>query len=671
MFYSQDILVKQKGGFSIIWLAATLGSKASFKKIQKRDIINVDVSKACQYIVQPPEPLALRLSSNLMVGVTRIYSQQCGFLYSTSILILSLIGAADVTNVHSKLNREYSAIADRSDIDLPNIKPRIDFTLQDDPTFTLEYGLGVDFVTQDFLPDGIYDNGHLSGERSSLDISPTQNRDRIPSDSSLVQPLSLEIPFNGGIDSSFNISRGSAYFGGFDDDDILVGGEPLDFEFDADGLIRELNSTKPNVLPSKVETSEIEKVGDTEEDEAVLAKLEHIEAARKFAVPQITESYYPDDVPMMMDSFLEGEPFSPRSSSSRETIKETNPTVMDHIMALGESQVEENAQPQQKRRRIKKEVRVDSRTEIPSRELLDWRENYSSAMKAQTGLRDARQANLTAKDDALKYIYGWGGQIVHPNLTRLFIFSGYDALTRNGKKRTRDEGININAEELRLGCGGEHFSQVMDDHDIGMGYQNDNRNSPLGNYDLELGRRDGESLNRTPSIVMPWNITMTGSRLDSVGQSRSVSAAGFTSTSNARDFSYIDTPLGQGRRSGRTSKMAASPLGGLARVDSADPTSNVADLTIDDAVVLDDFEVFQDDLVPVVMQGTQEMMEHDCKNFLEYVRTKLAEDKSRYDKSPLAEFSELVPFQTSNKNVASQALCHVLRMSKRVMHVNP
>ena len=67
----------------IIRLAATLGSKSSLKRLQKRDILSVDVPEACTFLSNPPdEPLALRLSSNLMYGVTRVFSQQYTFFYS-------------------------------------------------------------------------------------------------------------------------------------------------------------------------------------------------------------------------------------------------------------------------------------------------------------------------------------------------------------------------------------------------------------------------------------------------------------------------------------------------------------------------------------------------------------------------------------------------------------
>ena len=52
-------------------LAATLGARSSFKKLPKRDVMGADIIQLCDLITEPAEPLALRLSSNLMVGVAR------------------------------------------------------------------------------------------------------------------------------------------------------------------------------------------------------------------------------------------------------------------------------------------------------------------------------------------------------------------------------------------------------------------------------------------------------------------------------------------------------------------------------------------------------------------------------------------------------------------------
>ncbi|KAG1757590.1 Rec8 like protein-domain-containing protein [Suillus lakei] len=95
MFFSTELLSKRDSGFGLLWccsciphsrwnhislldvpnarLAATLGSKSAFKKLPKRSVLTADISQLCDLIASPSEPLALRLSSNLMVGAARVY----------------------------------------------------------------------------------------------------------------------------------------------------------------------------------------------------------------------------------------------------------------------------------------------------------------------------------------------------------------------------------------------------------------------------------------------------------------------------------------------------------------------------------------------------------------------------------------------------------------------
>ncbi|RXW15504.1 hypothetical protein EST38_g10349 [Candolleomyces aberdarensis] len=73
MFFTQELLARRDSGFGLLWLAATLGSKSSFKKLPRRSVLTADIGKLCDLISEPVEPLALRLSSNLMFGVVRVY----------------------------------------------------------------------------------------------------------------------------------------------------------------------------------------------------------------------------------------------------------------------------------------------------------------------------------------------------------------------------------------------------------------------------------------------------------------------------------------------------------------------------------------------------------------------------------------------------------------------
>jgi hypothetical protein len=59
---------------SLLRLVATLGSKSNLKKVSRKAILDVDVIKTCDTIIEPAAPMALRLSGNLLYVV----SSGCG-----------------------------------------------------------------------------------------------------------------------------------------------------------------------------------------------------------------------------------------------------------------------------------------------------------------------------------------------------------------------------------------------------------------------------------------------------------------------------------------------------------------------------------------------------------------------------------------------------------------
>ncbi|KAJ7038216.1 Rec8 like protein-domain-containing protein [Mycena alexandri] len=91
MFFSPELLAKRDSGFGLLWLAATLGAKSTFKKLPRRSVLTADISQLCDLIATPTEPLALRLSSNLLIGVARVYKvKQDIFMTDASNCVASL-----------------------------------------------------------------------------------------------------------------------------------------------------------------------------------------------------------------------------------------------------------------------------------------------------------------------------------------------------------------------------------------------------------------------------------------------------------------------------------------------------------------------------------------------------------------------------------------------------
>ncbi|XP_072363762.1 REC8 meiotic recombination protein b [Scyliorhinus torazame] len=88
MFYFPDVLQRNTGKFSTIWLVATRAGK-----VTKRDYLRVNVVRTCEdiirYILVQVRPLypgtsrprfSLYLSAQLEVGVVRVYHRQCLYL---------------------------------------------------------------------------------------------------------------------------------------------------------------------------------------------------------------------------------------------------------------------------------------------------------------------------------------------------------------------------------------------------------------------------------------------------------------------------------------------------------------------------------------------------------------------------------------------------------------
>ncbi|KAJ6621737.1 hypothetical protein B0H10DRAFT_2017274 [Mycena sp. CBHHK59/15] len=73
MFFSPELLARRDSGFGLLWLAATLGSKSTFKKLPKRSVLTADISQLCGLIAEPSEPLALRVHFLSSIAVPTVY----------------------------------------------------------------------------------------------------------------------------------------------------------------------------------------------------------------------------------------------------------------------------------------------------------------------------------------------------------------------------------------------------------------------------------------------------------------------------------------------------------------------------------------------------------------------------------------------------------------------
>jgi N terminus of Rad21 / Rec8 like protein/Conserved region of Rad21 / Rec8 like protein len=91
MFYSEHILTK-KGPLAKIWLAAHMHNK-----LTKAMVFSTNITSAVTRIIAPDAPMALRLTSNLLLGVVRIFSRKTKYL------------AADASDAVARLKLAYTA----------------------------------------------------------------------------------------------------------------------------------------------------------------------------------------------------------------------------------------------------------------------------------------------------------------------------------------------------------------------------------------------------------------------------------------------------------------------------------------------------------------------------------------------------------------------------------
>ncbi|KAG8990879.1 hypothetical protein FRB94_013022 [Tulasnella sp. JGI-2019a] len=128
MFFSPELLLKRESGYGLLWLAATIGAKAPFKKIHKKSILSADITKLCQLVKDPEEHLALRLSSNLLVGVARVHYAQHDMFYQ------------DAMTAYHTLKRAFAEITSDNLMQGPFVVRRDHITLEE-TSYALDFDL--------------------------------------------------------------------------------------------------------------------------------------------------------------------------------------------------------------------------------------------------------------------------------------------------------------------------------------------------------------------------------------------------------------------------------------------------------------------------------------------------------------------------------------------------
>ncbi|KAF4595185.1 Meiotic recombination protein rec8 [Ophiocordyceps camponoti-floridani] len=139
MFYSHEILSNSQYGVATVWLAATVAASkggGALRRLTKKAVQEVNVPKACETIINPGAPLALRLQGSLLYGVSRVFSEQCRYVLSDAektqsdmMTFFRLVQTNETDPEAGKTKRHLIMLQDDPGFDLFSTLPNLDSLL--------------------------------------------------------------------------------------------------------------------------------------------------------------------------------------------------------------------------------------------------------------------------------------------------------------------------------------------------------------------------------------------------------------------------------------------------------------------------------------------------------------------------------------------------------------
>ncbi|KAL4753731.1 hypothetical protein BDW72DRAFT_209545 [Aspergillus terricola var. indicus] len=636
------LLTSPEHGVATVWLVATLGARSISRRLNRRTIQNVDVPKACNVIVDPAAPMALRLQSNLLYGISRVYSQQCGYTL------------LDVQAMHDRMRQTLRSVpAGGLDPSAGKARPE-QLVLPYDPSFLPENnlpGLGLDLSKLNRLLET------ESSQQSNVFIPQTPDLSQSALSSS--SALGLNIPSDENIlrdMGGFSSEADAASFakGGLDFGRVLAsslndeGGVLLqpDFEFDEDGNIVELGVRTQNEVRARL-------------------------ASEPFLVGEDVEMAITNEParPLRPAVFCDGDD-APREPVETETQGATAP----------------------QRQRGPKFLASDLQTALRNAELAAMNDDYMHNVAVAARHKRQNRVSTQAKKNAAYWVFGLGigsvgagvgsPRVIHP----LHFFSGdelYETLVSH-KRPLEDEP---EAEGRRV--------RAREDDEQGRVDIVDDTN--LWNEDVELGRHQSPPLYDDNSSQMPWNITASvqSSRhgasaaniFGGLGSVSDLSSRGLPESVASFGRAPSVGPSGIGRPRNRLT--SASPLAGRGFPYDLDNLS-IPGHYDDDLDKLEGFDLgnYLDDNVigdnnsnadaagpshksqELQNSLTESVMDQEGINFLGFLAAKIeslkpAEESAEGASATEITFSTLLPFQETSATVATQGLMHILALATK------
>ncbi|SMR42052.1 unnamed protein product [Zymoseptoria tritici ST99CH_1E4] len=643
MFYSHEVLTSRKYGVATVWLVATLGAKSGLKKVSRKAILDVDVAKACDTIVTPEAPMALRLQSNLLIGVTRVYSQQCGYI------------------LHDAENAKHNMRAVFKLLEQSNLEPEgvnkgkaKNLVQEDDPNFIP----GMDLLDLDQVN---FDQMDVEDGAQSL-LSPhnsqTTNRSQQSIGGLMLPPSQSSFaggPVGGGF-GSFGITGDS-------------------------GRGSKIRSTQPAQLLDDEPMWTVNNDGTMSFDDDLGGVQQPQSPARQIdrGQPSVHGSQqHSDRLGNDLPNLPDDDGFMPIQDDFDPVIGGQPNDGQVHVQHTTSSETA-TAPLRRKHKAPPRVIAIDNQTVLGNRVLAHWSDTYLESMREAAVRKQGPKLAAIAKKNAEQWMLGAGNLLgqgmrgpldLFSGARLLQAFTGVDLLS-SGQKRARDDEDSHSEAGRRVrsrtGPSSDELGRGMEDDMMIMDYEDDT---------IEQGREAPTPLDeRHISSLLPWNQS-AGSRRPSNNQQP-------TSTSMAGGFGMQLNSMG--RRGSRLT--SASPLIGRGAVGAegddfqllgADDGNDITGMTGDE-----EFELFGpaaqvDTQTAAQSQWQRATLVGESANFLDFVRSAIEDldDSRRRVAEEVGEdgasfgtidFEELLPKNSNSNVVAAQGFLHALTLGTRNM----
>ncbi|USW48449.1 Putative rad21/Rec8-like protein [Septoria linicola] len=624
MFYSHEVLTSRKYGVATVWLVATLGARSTLKKVTKKAILNVDVAKACETIVTPEAPMALRLQSNLLYGVTRVYAQQCGYVLTDAEAARNSLRVISRAMKQAELEPEGATKGQADQLEL-----------QDDPNFTLDF---------DLMPDPDMLIANLNEDTQVFSQSPAGDRSLTNASQQSIGGLMIPTSNNsfvGGPVSGFDLFsvRGDSGPGTGKVPAQLLDEDDLGLDL---GLDMDMPDVESSVNPSTRRSRG--PIGTVDWTESV-------NAGDRFASEQPGQPMLGQDE----DAQLPVGDFNFDGDFGRDPVQD---------MTQHETTSETATAPYMKKARkvTKKAVQSDAVIAMGNRDLAELGRNYLDRMLEEGLKNQQRKLNAIAKTNAEHWVLGAGtilGQGLRGPLdifsgaAILEAFTGFNLLT--GKKRPREEVEGTDGSPSKR----SRMESPSDEIGRAQGDQLEDDFLIMGDDTIEQGRDAPTPLDdRHLSSLLPWNQSQGSRRPTDIHQPTSASFGG-----------GIQLNLTSRRGSRLTS---ASPLINRGTFDAQLDDFQLppgSDLDMSGLNGGDEFELFGaaaqvDTQTAAQTQWQKAALTGESANFLDFVQAAI-DDNEDLDQAGKVDLDGLLPPESNSHIVAAQAFLHVLTLGTR------